>query len=363
MERVVIVGGGVAGLSCLNALLDNQVFPLLLDASAIGSPKMCGEFLAPKIIARLKQWGIGPLQPIKRAHFYGSSRRMTLAFAREAGAYSRHDAEMQLAARARRLGGRIMEGASIQTITPATHNTPYLLQMTSGDTIQAEDVIFAAPFSRLREKGPEGRMRTSSGGNQAHSSIYMGFKTHVAQVIQPETLLMYSLKDGYLGMVPVSKEISNITCLVKREAVEKAGSCTAFFTRLLQDDPRFKESGLSFTLPALDWLEGGAPAFGVKTIPNWPHAYWIGDALLSIHPAVGHGFAHAVSSACMAAEHYLHRDAVGYHQSIQRKLRPKRILGQCMHQLLQKPRLCNMLSPMLGANAWMVDPVLKLLDD
>lgn len=349
MEKLVIVGGGVAGLSCLNALLDRQVSPLLLEASTVGSPKMCGEFLAPNVITRLNQWGIGPLQSIRQAHFFGSQRKLTLAFPRKAGAYSRHHAEMELAARARNHGGRIREGVSIQAITPATQNTPFTLQLTDGEMIQAQDVFFATG-------------KWSQTKIQTQSPAWMGFKTHIKQVLQPDTLLMYTMNGGYLGVVPISSQVSNITCLVKREVIDKAGSCTDFFTRFTEEDRRFKQSGISCPVQALDWREGDAPAFGLKTVPNWPHAYWIGDALLSIHPAIGYGFAHAVSSACWAVDHYLHQDPVGYHQAIQRRVRPKRILATCMHHLLQKPRLCNALSPVLGANPWMGHQLLKTLD-
>ena len=343
MEDLVIVGGGVAGLSCLNALLDKGISPLLLEASTIGSPKMCGEFLAPNAIEQLNKWGIGPLQSIKQAHFFGGRRSLQMTFPREAGAYCRHHAEMELATRAREKGGRIREFSSIQTITPATQNKPFILELTSGEVIEARDLIFAT--------GKWSRAKPS-----VNASKFIGFKTHISQVIQSETLMMYSLNGGYLGIVPVSSEKSNITCLVKREVVERVGSCVDFLTN-------FMNSRLSpVKLDTLDWLEGEAPAFGAKAIPNWPHAYWIGDALLSVHPAIGYGFAHAVSSACMAADYYLKRDVTGYHRSIQRLVRPKRILGTRMHHLLQNPRLCNVISPILRTNPWIAHQLLTLCD-
>lgn len=339
MEALVIVGGGVAGLSCLNALLDRDLSPLLLDASTIGSPKMCGEFLAPSAIVPLNKWGIGPLQLIKKARFLCNDRTFKMTFPREAGAFSRHAAESALAHRAREKGGQIREGASIQTITPASQNKPFLLQLTSGETIEAKDVIFATG-KWSRAKPP------------VDAATYIGFKTHVPLVMEPQTLVMHSLKGGYLGMVPVSADVSNITCLVKREVIEKAGSCRDFLTGFMQHDG----------LETLDWLEGDAPAFGVKMIPNWPHAYWIGDALLSVHPAIGYGFAHAVSSACMAADYYLKRDAVGYHQSIRRLVRSKRILGASMHYLLQRPHLCRAVSPIVGKNPGIAHQLLTFCD-
>lgn len=348
MEELVIVGGGVAGLSCLNALLDRQISPLLLEASSIGSPKMCGEFLAPSVIEQLNAWEIGPMQTIKQVQF----NDVRVSFPRQAGAYARREAELELAARAKKLGGRIVEESPIKKIIPATQTAPYDLHLNSGDVIQARNVIFATgKFSSLSK-----------------TSNYIGFKTHVAQIIQPETLYMVSLAGGYLGIVPVTDEMSNITCLVKREMVEKVGSCQAFLSSL-----RAKRSNPGVCQELLDcfaslakteqlnWLEGPAPAFGLKNLPNWPYAYWIGDAFASVHPAVGYGFAHSVSSALLAVDYYLKQDPAGYHQAVKHQMRSKRIIGKNMHYLLQKPRLCRIASPLVANNPWISHTLLNLL--
>ncbi len=154
METLVIIGGGVAGLSCLNAFLDKDISPLLIEASSIGSPKMCGEFLAPPAIDQLKQWDIGPLQVIRQARF----NAVQFSFPREAGAYSRHHAELELAARAKQHGGRMIEQSPIKTLIPATHRNPYLLHLVSGEIIEARDVIFATgqfsqPFKKSNYVG------------------------------------------------------------------------------------------------------------------------------------------------------------------------------------------------------------------
>lgn len=348
MEELVIVGGGVAGLSCLNALLDRQISPLLLEASDIGSPKMCGEFLAPPVMAQLQKWNIGPAQKIKQAQFFGTTRSLRFSFPSEAGAYARHDAEIELAIRAKNSGGRIIEQSPIQNIIPATQNTPCILHLISGETIHARDVIFATgKFSQVKPLDK--------------ASEFVGFKTHISQLIRPDTLLMYSLPGAYLGIVPVTPETSNITCLARRDVIEKAGTCKKFLASFL---PLTGESIQHVDGDELwvDWLEGSAPAFGLKTRPNWAHTYWIGDAYASVHPAVGYGFAHSITSALMVVDYYLKQDPDGYHRALKHAMRPKRLMGACMHYLLQKPKLCNTIFPVFGNNSWMSYQLLKLLD-
>lgn len=80
LEEVVIIGGGVAGLSCLNALLDQGISALLIEGSTIGTPKMCGEFLAPIAAQQLQRWDVDPLIPIPHAAFYAGIRQLDIHF-------------------------------------------------------------------------------------------------------------------------------------------------------------------------------------------------------------------------------------------------------------------------------------------
>lgn len=348
MEELIIVGGGVAGLSCLNALLDNHVSPLLLEASTIGTPKMCGEFLAPPVMEPLQKWGVGPVETIRTAQFLGLNRSVHVSFPRTAGAYARENAELELAARAKKMGARILEQSPIKEIIPATPDSPFMLHLSSGEILLAKDVIFA----------------TGKFSQQANASKYVGFKTHIPQVIQPETLLMFGFLGGYLGIVPVTPDKSNLTCLVKRELVEAAGSCREYL------DLKWKQLSSLHVLPShcdvsastLDWLDGSAPAFGMKAIPDWPHAYWIGDAFASVHPAIGYGFAHSVMSALLAAKYYLKQDPYGYHDNMKRMMRSKRMMALGMHHLLQQPMLCSALSLVLEKNTWISHGLLTILD-
>jgi flavin-dependent dehydrogenase len=132
VEKVVIVGGGIAGLSCLNALLDRGVSPLLLEGYTIGTPKMCGEFLAPQAVALLQNWDIGPLQEIQQASFFSKNKKFEVVFPKPAGAISRSEVELLLAKRAQKKEGRIREKALIQKIIPGTKSAPYIFHLASG---------------------------------------------------------------------------------------------------------------------------------------------------------------------------------------------------------------------------------------
>lgn len=348
MEKVVILGGGVAGLSCLNALLDLGVSPLLLEGSSIGTPKMCGEFLAPQTVSLLRKWDIGPLIPIKQIHFLSQKSKLTINLPRHAAAFARSQAELGLARYARACGGRIREHAHIEHVEPSSQNEPYAFHLSSGEVIRAEYAIFATGRFSIQQKA-------------LGKTTYMGFKTHVHRVLQPETLVMQSLNHGYLGIVPIDSETSNLTCLVQKKAVQQAGGRDAFLQHLFKKNHAMMHALESVDFAHLQWIEGDAPSFGLKKNPPWPRAFWIGDAFASLLPSIGYGFAHSIYSAESAAAHFI-KSSTSYHQNMRQHLHMKWKISQAMHYVLQKPKVCMALSLVLKVNPWISQSMLNILD-
>lgn len=329
MEKVIIIGGGVAGLSCLNELLDQDESPLLLEEKTIGLPKICGEFIAPLASQQLQKWGIGPIQPIKEACFIVNKQQLKIPFNHPAGAFSRVEAELGLAKRAYEKGGRIREQVHIAKISPPLNNFPYTIHLDSGEQIVTKAVIFAT-----------GKL------NPHISSVvfpYQGFKIHVPQILKEETLFMIHHSGAYFGMVPISAKVSNLTCLAQNKVVESWGSCKDFFYHLKKVNPLLNEIDIS----SIQWLEGKAPEFKAQVIPDWENAFWIGDALASFYPAIGYGFGHSVNSATWAAHFYLHADARRYTQFIQNEIKQKLWLGKLMHRSFMNPTLSQILLSMI----------------
>lgn len=325
LEKVIIIGGGVAGLSCLNELLDQGQSPLLLEEKTIGLPKVCGEFLAPLASLQLQKWGIGPIQLIKEVCFLVNNKRSHVTFPHPAGAFSRMEAELSLAKRAYEKGGRIYEHINIKKIDPPLNHSPYIIHLDSGEQILTQSVILA------------------TGKLNPHTSPivfpYQGFKIHVPQVLKAETLFMSHYPGAYFGMVPITAEVSNLTCLVQKKVVEQWGSCTEFFHHLIKITPLLSEINIS----SIQWLEGKAPEFKAQKIPDWENAFWIGDALASFYPAIGYGFAHGVNSAMWAAHFYLHANATRYNKFIKNEIKYKLRIGKLLHHSFMNQSLSNFL--------------------
>lgn len=350
LEEVVIIGGGVAGLSCLNALLDQGIAALLIEGSTIGTPKMCGEFLAPIATQQLQLWDIDPFIPIPHATFYAGSKQLDIHFTKPSAGISRSDVELKLAARARRLGGRIRENTYLEYTTPATERTPFYFKLSTGEIIEAKSAFFAT-----------GKLSNNT-DNKKIALPYFGFKLHFSHTENDYSLKMFSLDKAYLGIVPISETISNCSCLAKREAVDAATSPNEYFQHLTQSHPVLKKLLTPLDLSAIDIMSGRAPAFTQKTPPNWSNSYWIGDAIASLYPAIGSGFAHSVDSAIQAVQFYLKQQPELYRINYSKSIKTKVLLGNVLNAALLQPKVSQSALPLLKRSPKLVNLVLKKLD-
>lgn len=323
LEKVIIIGGGIAGLSCLNELLDQGHSPLLLEEKTIGLPKVCGEFLAPLALSQLQKWGIGPCEIVKEVCFLVEKKQFRVPFPHPAGAFSRREAELGLAKRAYEKGGRIQEHCGIKKIDPPVNQSPYTIHMDSGECIQTKAIIVAT-----------GKLHPRT---LPITFPYQGFKIHVPHVLKPETLFMFQHPGAYFGMVPITAHVSNLTCLAQKKVVERWGSCREFFDHLITLNPLLHDVDFR----SIEWLEGKAPDFKPQELPDWENAWWIGDALASFYPALGYGFAHGIHSALCAAHFYLRADAPGYQKFIKNDIKWKLRIGKLLHHSLMNKSWIN----------------------
>jgi flavin-dependent dehydrogenase len=150
---------------------------------------------------------------------------------------------------------------------------------------------------------------------------------------------MSNYPGAYFGIVPITSNVSNLTCLAQNKVIEQWGTCANFFSHLAKTNPLLAEINFS----SIEWLEGKAPEFKAQTLPNWNNAFWIGDALASFYPAIGYGFGHSVNSALSATQFYLHADSTAYTQFIQKEIKYKLWLGTFLHRALMNQPLSRIL--------------------
>ena len=69
MKNVLIVGGGIAGLSALNRLVDLGISATLVESGTYPSHKICGEFFSSECLPILSSWDVEPIEKIEHISF------------------------------------------------------------------------------------------------------------------------------------------------------------------------------------------------------------------------------------------------------------------------------------------------------
>jgi flavin-dependent dehydrogenase len=301
MEEVIIVGAGVAGLSCMNALLDAGIKPLLIDAGLIGTEKICGEFLSQIACQQLARWGVHSTQEIDAIDIF--TAKSTLHLTQKAGALSRSEAEILFARRAKSLGGTILENTKISKTAAG------LVTLQDGTCIQTKHLVIAT-----------GRL-----GTAPKHFPYMGLKAHFTHERFNPRLEMHLFKGGYYGIVPINKTMSNIACLVKENAYSQG----------------FSDINTKFADKNLAWLTSPVGAFGMKKVANLPTTYYIGDAIASLPPAIGGGFGHAVFSSLLASQNIVQGSPDAYLKELKASLLPKLRAAHLLNHIMMNPSYAN----------------------
>lgn len=339
LEKALIIGGGIAGLTCLNALLDYGISAELYEGLTVGSPKMCGEFIGPQTVSLLQKWDIDLVYSVSEVDFSVKHHHIKIPLQQDAGAISRSSAETLLALRAKRLGGTIIEETFITDITPPSSKHDYFtVKLSSGIEKLAKTIFFAT-----------GKLSFMCKPKQ---HAFVGIKMHFPKPVWLEGLHMYGIKGGYMGLVPISHLQCNFASLVRREVIEQPNYLDGFINLVRKNNPYLAEILQEVDFLNHPYIQVKTPKFGMQKQPGWPNAFWIGDALASLYPAIGTGFTHSMVSALAAVEDYVNK-STQQRQKYLTKLRKKIWLGVCMHQLMSNPKISIGTMKLFERNRWL----------
>lgn len=294
MNPVIILGGGVASLSCACRLTEYGILPLVIEKGSYPTHKVCGEFISPESIKWLKRWDINPL-PISKVTF----PTFSFDFPTPAGALSHLTLDLALKELAEKRGARILTNTEVLA---------YRLKQ-GGHEIDLKNLTLKTPSLVI-----------GVGRKSSSSPAYIGLKAHFENPGLTD-LEMRLIPGGYFGMAPVENNRLNVACLMKNTS-----------------DP---ETILATHLPPLrqltPWLKAPIGSFGFKACEEAPDTYYIGDAFATIPPASGLGMTLAILSGIKAADFLVQKDPAGFKAYQRRHLRYPLLFAKAFHHLLLSP--------------------------
>ncbi len=349
IEDCVIVGGGVAGLSAANQLVDAGLTPLVIDASSYPSHRVCGEFFSPECLPILQRWNIPMSESIKYCRFFQGSNKMEFSLPTQSGCCSRFKFDERLLDRAKSKGARILTETKVLSLQLPKHtDSPYEILLSNGNKVAARHLMIGTGKIPNRVTIQETPLK------------YIGLKAHFEGIHLENALEMHCFEGGYLGLSKIDERTTNIACLVKKEAVANGTPLEMFMDELRKKNymSSFNERMMNARLIFPQWLIGQVPEFGIRKNPSWERVFWIGDAAGSIPPLCGEGLAIAITSGCMAADYFLKANAAQFKKDWLKRYRKRFFLAQQMHKIMSTPwmarlaiHLCNGI-PAIPAYLW-----------
>lgn len=329
MDKEVIIGGGIAGLSAALEFLRQGKVPILIEAGSYPSQKVCGEFLSPESIPILKQWNINP-HPILRSRFQSGKTEFSLTFPTPAGSLSHLTLDPTLVQQASSLGAEIRTRVKVEAIYPKQNpNKKHQLKLSTGEILETSTLLIAIG-------------RLPGFHHPLAAAKFIGIKAHFKGIELANTLEMFAFRGAYLGLCPIEEGKSNLACLASMDLLKSAGSVDHLMEKLIGENPRLKELISSGERLFEDWMTAPIPHFGFRSTPDWQDTYFIGDAALTIPPACGDGLSLGITSGIMAARYAANRDFIGFKKAYRAHCSSILRAAKGLNTLLINPLLCKM---------------------
>jgi hypothetical protein len=260
-ERILVVGGGLAGTAAALAAQGEGALVTIVEKSRFPRHKVCGEFLSPRVCDILGSLGADTRfrekEPaaIRRATLNFGGREKCFALPAPASGLSRYELDQLL----------------------------LRLAMDRGVTVASERP--GGEFSRVIVA--TGRTQSAPRGNRL-----FGFKAHFSGPAN-DAVELYFCGDGYVGVNAVESGVTNV-CGLASEAVLRPHGFDP--ETLIAAMPALRER-LRPMRRQMDWMRVGPVIFANRfDEPPSPREYHAGDALSFVDPFTGSGMLSALLS-------------------------------------------------------------------
>lgn len=350
-NQIIIIGGGLAGLTAAIHLSKNGFGVTLIDKNSYPRHKVCGEYISNEVLSYLNWLDIAPadLNPtqIQKLHFSTKTGNTITA-----------DLPM---------GGfgisRYVFDSHLFNKTIAQNCT--FIQETVEEIDFLEDVFTVTLSNRqtLKSKIVIGAFGKRSNIDQKmqrdfimKKSPWLAVKSHFTGNFPNETVGLHNFKGGYCGVSKVENDTINICYLADFKTFKKYKNINEYQEKVLFQNPVlkniFEKSKPVFEKPLTISQISFDPK---KCVEN--HILMIGDTAGLIHPLCGNGMAMAIHSAKIASElvsDYMNNEIPtrkllekkyieNWNKQFSKRLRIGRFLGK----LLQRQTLSEMLIRLL----------------
>ncbi|OON67884.1 NAD(P)/FAD-dependent oxidoreductase [Hymenobacter sp. CRA2] len=344
---VVIVGGGLAGLTAALDLAQRGWQVTLVERRHYPFHRVCGEYVSNEVRPYLQRLGAdpAPLNPAAISRLLVSApggRTLTAALALGGFGISRYALDEFLYQRATARGVTFRLGATVTDVQFDAAADEFRVALAGGEQLAARVVLGA-----YGKRATLDRQLDRAFFRQR--SPFVGVKYHLRLDFPADLIALHNFEDGYAGLSAIEDGRYCFCYLTTREQLRRHGSIPALEAEVLGRNPHlqrvFAESERLYTAPEVINEISFAPKTCVEQ-----HVLMCGDAAGLITPLCGNGMAMAMHGATLAAGHtdgFLRGQVVrpaletGYTRDWQRTFAQRLQVGRWVQSLFGGPRLTD----------------------
>ena len=296
---VIIVGGGLAGLTSAIHLSIHKKRVLLIEKNEYPKHKVCGEYISNEVLPYLNSLGINPInegaKQITKVQISTTKSNLIKGELPLGGfGMSRYFLDNLLVKKARLNGVKILKD-TVDSIH--FKKDSFTITTKSSGVFQSKITIGAfGKRSSLDQKMKRKFIQKKS--------PYLAVKIHVKGVFPENLVALHNFKGGYCGVSKVENNAINVCYITEYRSFKKHKNITDFQEQVVFKNKHlrkiFKESSPVFEKP----LTISQVSFQTKN-PVEDHIIMCGDTAGMIHPLCGNGMGMAISSAKLASTRIL----------------------------------------------------------
>jgi flavin-dependent dehydrogenase len=292
---VIIIGGGLAGLTSAIHLAKAKSKVLLIEKNDYPKHKVCGEYVSNEVLPYLEYLGFNPFEfgakKISNFELTTHNNKSIKANLPLGGfGMSRYEMDFQLYKLALNNGVAILK----DSVTDVNFEANYFnVETKLNQQLQSKIVIGA--FGKRSNLDIKFQRKFIS-----KKSPYLGVKMHVLGDFPEDKVALHNFKGGYCGVSKVENDHINLCYITDFKAFKTYKDIDAFQNEVLFKNTALKEifntTELQFEKP----LTISQISFETKN-PVENHIIMCGDTAGMIHPLCGNGMGMAIRSSQLAS--------------------------------------------------------------
>jgi flavin-dependent dehydrogenase len=293
---VIIIGGGLAGLTSAIHLAKAKSKVLLIEKNTYPKHKVCGEYISNEVLPYLEYLGFNPFEfgakKISNFELTTHNNKSIKANLPLGGfGMSRYEMDFQLYKLALKNGVEVLSDAVVDVNFEADN---FNIETKLNQKLQSKIVIGAYGKRSNLDVKFQRKFITKK-------SPYLGVKIHVSGDFPEDKVALHNFKGGYCGVSKVENNHINLCYITDFEAFKRYKDIDAFQNAVLFKNTAlkaiFNTTESQFDQP----LTISQISFETKN-PIENHIIMCGDTAGMIHPLCGNGMGMSIRSAQLASQ-------------------------------------------------------------